>query len=97
MIVLDPLSRVCGKRAVFLPRGQSFWLVELDVLGPRRQKLGKNVSQAPEISSPKQFPLVEWEMMVSVKVKSALVLCKAHSSSTTNSSILRELGITNSN
>ena len=83
---------MCGKKVVFFPRGQSFRLVDLEVLGPRRQKLGKKVSQAP---SPKQFPLVEWERMVSVKEKSALVLgssWKVHSS--TISSILRELGIT---
>ena len=80
---------------MFFPRGQSFWLVDLVVLGPRRQKLGKKVSQGPVKSSPKQFPLVEWERMVIVKVKSALVLgnsWKVHSS-TNSSSILRELQI----
>ena len=82
---------------MFFPRGQSFRLVDLEVVGLRRQKLGKKVSQAPDKSSPKQFPLVEWERMVSVKEKSALVLgssWKAHSSAI--SSILRELvGIAN--
>ena len=52
--------------------------VERDSLGPRRQKLGKKVSQGREMSSPKQLPLVLWPRMLRVKVKAALVLVTLH-------------------
>lgn len=74
VITLIPLFTDSSRLFVFRPRGQSVVLVERSCLGPRRQKLGRNVSQSLVKSSPKQLPLVVWEKMLSVKEKSALVV-----------------------
>ena len=59
---------------LFTPSGQSVVTVELDCLGPRRQKTERKVSQSASMSSPKQLPRVESEWTVKVRTKPALVV-----------------------
>ena len=59
VIVLMPLE--LPKSVPSLPSGQSPPSVDWDVLGPRRQNWGKNVSQLP--SKVPQSPLVLWLKM----------------------------------
>lgn len=73
VIMLDPPSVSWSNKPLVFPKGQSVMSTEGDILGSRRQKLGKTVSQHGVQSSPEQI-LVEWLRTLTVKEKAALVI-----------------------